>query len=80
MEMTMNFLMLCSVVTPLYVADCTPAPGLSTAAPGRTVTLGEVVPVAPGNSGITEAIRRYSDPQRPRDCPRYVINPDDPCY
>jgi hypothetical protein len=71
----MNVLMLCAVVTPMYVADCTPVPA------GRTVTLGSVaqeqVIRAPN---VTEAVRRFSDPQRPRDCARYVIDPNDPCY
>ena len=32
------------------------------------------------NSALTEAYRRYGNPQRPTDCPRYVIDPDDECY
>jgi hypothetical protein len=80
METTMNFLMLCSVVAPLYVADCTPVPPAPVVSPRSTVTLGAVVPPALGGRDVTEAIRRYSDPQRPRDCARYVINPEDPCY
>jgi hypothetical protein len=32
------------------------------------------------NTDLTEYYRRYGDPQRPVDCPRYVVDPDDECY
>jgi hypothetical protein len=50
-------------------------------APNRTVTFGAIgVEQGFRAPDATEATKRYADPQRPRLCPRYVVDPDDPCY
>jgi hypothetical protein len=57
------------------------APVTTNIAPGNTVTFGSVG-TTQNFRGIdqTEALKYYADPQRPRLCPKYVVDPDDPCY
>jgi hypothetical protein len=81
MEMTMKFVSAFALVGALLVAGCdtvTPTPG--------TVSVGSVTPTPPiatrsvTNVSSATLTERQINPQRPRDCPRYVVDPDDPCY
>jgi hypothetical protein len=80
MEMTMKFVSAFALVGALLVAGC------DTVTPVRTtVSVGSVAVPQPTSRSVavvssTALTERQINPQRPRDCPRYVVDPDDPCY
>jgi ABC-type phosphate transport system substrate-binding protein len=72
------------IIMGLALAAATALAGCATGGGGvgGTVTLSSVgsTTATTSSRASNEAFQRQINPQRPRDCPRYVVDAQDPCY